>query len=158
MEKILNNNRIIKIKKIGLINLNENNENNDLKDLNKNDDKDIITTKVSTPFIDTINNDINSEDNDNDSLISDNKNRILPKFSFMQFFLSNLQCKKCNIRKEQKILNICNTIIMKYLSVDSILNNQIIMENLFKDYLWNNSSLSVIENNELILKLKNLIS
>ena len=47
---------------------------------------------------------------------------------------------------------------MKYLSVDSILNNQIIMENLFKDYLWNNSSLSVIENNELILKLKNLIS
>ena len=112
MEKILNNNRIIKIKKIGLINLNENNENNDLKDLNKNDDKDIITTKVSTPYIDTINNDINSEDNDNDSLISDNKNRILPKFSFMQFFLNNLQCKKCNIRKEQKILNICNIYII----------------------------------------------
>ena len=46
---------------------------------------------------------------------------------------------------------------MKYLSIDSILYNQIMIENLIKDYNWNNSLLNNINNNELILKLKTLI-
>ena len=46
---------------------------------------------------------------------------------------------------------------MKYLSIDSILYNQIMIENLLEDYNWNNTSLNSIKNNELILKIKKLI-
>ena len=45
----------------------------------------------------------------------------------------------------------CNTTIMKYLSVDSILYNQIIFENLIKEHKRNNKSLNDIEDNENIL-------
>ena len=55
------------------------------------------------------------------------------------------------------MLNICNIITMNYLSVDSILYNQMRFDILIKDYKWNNDSLNNIENNELMLKLKNLI-
>ena len=79
----------------------------------------------------------------------------------MQYFLNNIYCKswkRCaKFEKQQEILEICNTINMKYLFIDSILYNQIIMENLLHDYNWNNSLLNNIKNNELILKLKTLI-
>ncbi len=79
----------------------------------------------------------------------------------MQFFLNNIYCKswkKCaKYEKQQEILEICNDINKKYLSIDSILYNQIMIENLFRDYHWNNSSLNNVKNNELILKLKTLI-
>ena len=43
-----------------------------------------------------------------------------------------------------------------YLSVESILYNQIMLENLFKDYNWNNQELNNIDNNEFIIKLKKM--
>ena len=79
----------------------------------------------------------------------------------MQFFLNNIYCKswkKCaKYEKQQEILQLCNDIDKKYLSIDSILYNQIMIENLFRDHIWNNYSLNNIKNNELILKLQNLI-
>ena len=44
-----------------------------------------------------------------------------------------------------------------FLSVESILYNQIMLENLFKDYNWNNQELNNIDNNEFIIKLKKMI-
>ena len=44
-----------------------------------------------------------------------------------------------------------------YLSVESILYNQIMLENLLKDYNWNNRELNNIDNNEFIIKLKKMI-
>ena len=44
-----------------------------------------------------------------------------------------------------------------YLSVESILYNQIMLENLFKDYNWNNRELNNIDSNEFIIKLKKMI-
>ena len=130
--------------------------------------------KISYPLIDYdpddnkfINNtSINDDDMNNyDSNFETKENkkkRILPKFSFIQFFLNNCYCtkccNKCNFKsKQQQILNLCNTTIMKYLSVDSILYNQMIFENLIKDQNWNNKSLNNIENNEYIINLKALI-
>ena len=81
----------------------------------------------------------------------------MPKFSFIQFFLNNCYCKCCNKYRQQKLLHLCNQIILKYLSIDSILYYQIKLENHFKDYNWNNSSLNNIENNELIEQIKTLI-
>ena len=66
------------------------------------------------------------------------KERILPKYSFIQFFLNNIYCKNWEIcskyKVQQEIIYLYNAINMKYLSIDSILYNQIMIENLFKDY------------------------
>ena len=43
------------------------------------------------------------------------------------------------------------------MSIDSLLYNQMKLENLFKDYNWNNPILNNIEKNELIDKLKTFI-
>ena len=48
-----------------------------------------------------------------------------------------------------------NDIMYHYLSVDFLVRNQILLENLFKDYKWNNPLLSNIQNNQMIIKLKN---
>ena len=128
------------------------------KDLNDNENQEnLITTGINED-----NDDINDNEDINDSeVISDKKERILPKYSFMQFFLNNIYCKsskKCGKYKDQQeIIYLCNAINMKYLSIDSILYNQIMIENLLKDYNWNITSLNSIKNNELILKIKKLI-
>ena len=46
-------------------------------------------------------------------------------------------------------------ILYKYFSVDNIVYNQIIFENLMKDYIWNNPKMKSIYNNELIKGLTN---
>ena len=128
------------------------------KDLNDNENQEnLITTGINED-----NDNINDNEDINDSeVISDKKERILPKYSFMQFFLNNIYCKCskkcCKYKEQQEIIYLCNAINMKYLSIDSILYNQIMIENLLEDYNWNNTSLNSIKNNELILKIKNLI-
>ena len=42
--------------------------------------------------------------------------------------------------------------------MDTIIYSQILLENLFKDYKWNNIELSDLRNNDLIEKLKVLQS
>ena len=42
--------------------------------------------------------------------------------------------------------------------MENILYNQIKMENLLKDYKWNNTDLANINNNNLIIQLNSLIS
>ena len=136
---------------------------------NKKENKENNDLKNSIPFIDSDNNNnenyliINgSKNSDDDNEIEGNKNeRILPKFSFIQFFFNNCYCNKCckkNNFKKQEILQMCNTISMKYLSMDLILLNQMVIENLINDYKFNyNASIDDINNNELILQLKELI-
>ena len=46
----------------------------------------------------------------------------------------------------------------KYYSIECVVSYLIKLENLLKDYRWNNPGLNNLENNELILDLKNLIS
>ena len=41
--------------------------------------------------------------------------------------------------------------------MDFIIYNQMKLENLFKDYKWNNPELNTIENNKMIVDLKLLI-
>ena len=79
---------------------------------------------------------------------------ILPKLHFYDFFFNNIYSKKCCETKKQEIISKCNEIVLKYNSIDYILYNQIKLENLFKDYKWNNPELNNIENNKLINDLK----
>ena len=123
---------------------------------NNNEEKDIIIT----------NEEKEKPDNDNNiELIKDNKDidekdnsDNLPKFRFIDFLLNNFYCDKTCKQNRQKIIAKCNEIISKYYSIEKILYNQIKIENLLKDYKWNDSRLSKLGNNELIIQLKNLIA
>ena len=117
----------------------------------KNVDKNIIITKEESEKIDV---------EDNKELIDENKEDYdrLPKLRFVDFIFNNLyNGKLCKINR-QKIIQKCNEIISKYYSIENLLYNQIKLENLYKDYKWNNPSLNKFCNNELIIQLKNLIS
>jgi len=101
---------------------------------------------------------INDKDEDEDiDNIKKGKEKNLKKLTFAEFFLNNIYCKNCNKFKDQEIIRICNEIIANYLSVESLLYNQIFMENLLKDYNWNNQNLNSLDNIELIMKLKELL-
>ena len=117
----------------------------------KNEDKNIIITKEESEKIDV---------EDNKELIDENKEDYdrLPKLRFVDFIFNNLyNGKLCKINR-QKIIHKCNEILSKYYSIENLLYNQIKLENLYKDYKWNNPSLNKFGNNELIIQLKNLIS
>ena len=119
----------------------------------------------SEKFLDKENNDNDEHEDTNDKIeekdveddeedkSSTNSNARIKKLHFFDFFLNNLYfcCKK---RKQQKIIHMCNEIVYKYASIDGLIKNQILIENLFKDYKWNDPSLNNIENNNLIIQLK----
>ena len=103
----------------------------------------------------SINDDINEEvldEKDEDRPLEE-----FPKHSFFEFFYNNIYCKCCKKRKNQEIINVYNEILFKYFSVDTILYNQIKLENILKDYHWDNPTLNNIEKNNLIIKLKRII-
>ena len=80
----------------------------------------------------------------------------LEKISWIRYIFNNIYCSKCGCYIQDKI-EICNEIIRKYMSYDCILYNQIMFEQLLKDYKWNNNSLKNLGyNNNLFDKLKNL--
>ena len=125
----------------------ENNEPNDINNYKSFIDKPSNENKM------IINNsDINSEDNidDNykDSIFS------LKSIHFYHYFFNNIYCKCCKKISNQEIIDHLNEIIYKYLSVDALLYNQIKLENLFRDYKWNNPLLNNIRNNKYIINLK----
>ena len=94
--------------------------------------------------------------NDNDDADNDRQESIVTNFKnlkFMDFVLNNFNCKCCKKRNQAEIIDTCNEILSKYISVDIILYNQIMMENLLKDYKWNDPQFSSLKSNDLILKL-----
>ena len=78
----------------------------------------------------------------------------LTKICCCFFMLNNCYSKCCcgKIDRQEKI-NLINNIIQKYMSYDSLLYNQILLENLFMDYKWNDDRLSYVQTNEMLSKL-----
>ena len=98
------------------------------------------------------------ENNEDGDKINESDFR-LKNVGFCQFYINNLYSNFCcKNNKAQNIINLCNQIVNKYASMDTIIYNQILLENLFKDYKWNNIELSDLRNNDLIEKLKVLQS
>ena len=94
--------------------------------------------------------------NKNINEINENEtSSVLNKLHFFEFLFNNIYCKCCKKRRNQEIINMTNDILYNYLSIDSLLYNQIKLENLLKDYKWNNKSLNDIQNNKMIIKLIN---
>ena len=99
-----------------------------------------------------INNNLNNIEKEEKNT-GKNENKILPKFSFFDFYFNNIYCKCCKRRERQDMLNICNKIIANYVSIDSVINNMIKLENLIKDYKWNNPGKNNLDSNELISEI-----
>ena len=103
-------------------------------------------------------NDEKTEKYEKENISQDNEEDCikLPKLKFYEYIFNNVYNKCCKMNN-QKIISKCNEIISKYYSIEHILYNQLKLENLFKDYRWNDPALNNYENNELIIDLKNLI-
>jgi len=126
------------------------NENNLINDINNFDSLiDVSSTENNL----NINNDDN-DDEDNENIFEDSS-IAFKKLHFYDFFFNNIYSKCCIRIKNQEILNRANDIIFKYLSIDYLLYNQIMLEHLFKDYKWSNPLLNKIKNHEMFIKLKN---
>ena len=97
----------------------------------------------------------NDDNNNFDDSYADGNSIELKKLHFFDFFLNNLYYDKCcKKNKSQNIINLCDQILFKYASIDTIVYNQILLENLFKDYKWNDPQLNNISNNNLFSELK----
>jgi len=119
-----------------------------LKDNDGNDDK--ANFKSNT---------LENNDGDGDGDDDDEFNFKLKKIDFYQFYINYLYSKIfCKNNTTQNIINVCNEIINKYFSMEEIIYNQILLENLLKDYRWNNIGLSDLRNHHLFEKLKVLES
>ena len=120
--------------------------------------EDNIKDNTAQNFSGEINDTENDEDlnNDNNILnIENKKERILPKLRFFDFFFNLFFIKNCCKNKKQQLICSCSDIILKYYSMENILYNQIMIENLFKDYKWNNPKYNDILNNNSLLNIKN---
>ena len=101
---------------------------------------------------------------DNKKMIDDNKEKEsnlkpifkIPKFHFYDFLYNNVYCDCCKPSSIQGIISSCNDLISKYYSIDAVIYNQLRLDNLFKDYKWNNPQLNNITNNDLISQIKTL--
>ena len=83
--------------------------------------------------------------------------RILTESDFIDFFCNPFYKRGICSHKHQEILCECNSVILKYFSIENILYNQILLENLFEDYKWNNPYLKNILNNNSLNYFKNII-
>ena len=135
------------IKKNETIELSDEHSKSDTLIENKTDEQNIIIKKEAFETIDVENNVKNVNDI-----------YYLPKLSFIDFLFNNIYNNKCCKKNRQHIINTCNEILSKYFSIENIIYNQMMLENLFKDYKWNNAKLSNFNDNQLVIQLKNLIT
>ena len=121
---------------------------------NQNTEKEIV---IKDEFNEKDN--INEKSNDFQYEASEDNSLELPKLRMFDYIFNNIYCtKKCCFNyKRQMLISTSNDILGKYFSIENILYNQIMIENIIKDYKWNNHRLKSIQNNELISKLKNYL-
>ena len=159
IERILGNSNFKKVKSKKLYENIDINKHINKKDslLGKNDES--YNISINDEDTDKLDEENNQENNDNYDNIDDeqNKNRNLPKLTFFDYFFNYIYCEKCCKIRKQKIISKCNEIISKYYSIENIVYNQILLENLFKDYKQINKDIMTYENNELIIQLNDLV-
>ena len=102
-------------------------------------------------------NEFDDTSNENNNESNDTK-VTLPKLRFFDFIFNNIYNSKHCKMVRQEIIDKCNEIILKYYSIENILYNQLMLEILLKDYKWNDPELNKLDNNKLILQLKNQVN
>ena len=121
------------------------------------DNKSSLLTELKEIDIDNENENEKIDKFIEDKKVEENKESILPKYHFFDFIFNLFSCC-CKNNKTQKCISTCNEIREKYYSIENILYNQLMMENLLKDYKWNNPDLKFIQNIQIIDRLKYAIN
>ena len=97
-------------------------------------------------------------DDKNEVENSEGNSLELRKLHFYDFFINNFYFDRCcKNRKSQKIIDVCDRILCKYASIDTIVYNQLLLENLLKDYKWNDPKLNNVTSNNLFSELKSYL-
>ena len=99
-----------------------------------------------------INDDFNIEEGNKES------NKIqdidLPSIKFFDFLFHKLYFKWFGTSRKHSLINTCNDIISKYITIEKIVYNQMKLDYLWKDYKWNNPQYEIKERDDLIKDLK----
>ena len=85
-------------------------------------------------------------------------NENYPDLNSLDLIFNAIYEGKCCKIDIKKLILKCREIVSKYYSIEYIIYNQIKLENLLKDYRWNDPRLNNLDNNELISQLKSIIS
>ena len=126
------------------------------KDLDEDINKRIELTEIKDKkdsLLDNTDEDEKIIVNKKESDKTNKEKSIFPDFHFYEFFFNNVYTGKCCSSKNQEIISACDEIVSKYYTIERVLYNQLKLENLFKDYKWNNPELNTIENHSLINNL-----
>ena len=73
---------------------------------------------------------------------------------FYDFLIHAFYSKCCGHSKKQSLIDPCNDIVAKYTTIENLIYNQIRLENLLKDYKWNNQQHEYQEENGFIQELQ----
>ena len=82
------------------------------------------------------------------------ENLDLPLPKFFDFLFHKLYFKCFGLSSKQALIDSCNDIVAKYVTIENILYNQLKLEYLWKDYKWNNPQYEIRQKDDLILDLK----
>ena len=104
-----------------------------------------------------IENDINEPDDDiveehDEKIKSSYLNLSIPNFFYFLFHFFYSKC--CGRSSNHILINSCNDIVAKYITIENILYNQMKLECLWQDYKWNNPQYKIKHREDLILDLK----
>ena len=159
MEKILLNSNIKQENKEKIENKENKEINKDIKDIDNNKENLLDKSNEDKNILNINENDNN---NDEDEVIIDKNFNIdddnFPNLNFFDILFNGIYDDKCCCKlNKKKLIQKCNEIISKYYSIENIIYNQIMIENILKDYRWNDPGLNNIDNNELINQIKNII-
>ena len=126
-----------------------------LLDINSNNSEENIINSEKEEKEEENDKEVKNNDKDNNNNEENNEDSIIiPKLHFYDFIFNNIYIRKCCSSNRQKFIYACNKIIKKYNSADNIIYQLMILENLIKDYKWNNPKLKDIQNNEMVIDLK----
>ena len=120
--------------------------------------KDIEDTKfeLKKDLINSNDNNYQSEDNININDENNDENeekKATTSIKFYDFFVHLFYSKCCGYSKKHSLIDSYNNIITKYMTFDNLFYNQIRLENLLKDYKWNDPQYEFKEKNDSLLEL-----
>ena len=112
---------------------------------------DLIENKLEEIEKINIDEDIKEENNQKRETY---ENLDLPLPKFFDFLFHELYFKCFGHSSKQALIDSCNDIVSKYVTIENILYNQLKLEYLWKDYRWNNPKYEIKQKDDLILDLK----
>ena len=135
---------------------------NDKEDINKKDIVEKSKPKAESELIEMSNADeipIKISENKAEEMLIEkvdkDEEHILPRLRFFDYIWNYIQNDRCcKTSKKQLLISSCNDAISKYYTVEDIIYNQMRLENLFRDYKWNDPNLSSINSIESVSEIK----